>query len=314
MAVTSDPRFLLTRWSSGADPFTRAQLDNDLATLDQYAARAESGLLSARPAAGIRDRFYTVRGDTAALNGTVYYDDGTSWAVIKAASSVPVGTPLPFAGSVLPDGYLWCNGQSVAKGSYPELFAALGTVYGSTTLNFSVPDLRGRTPLGLDNLGGAADAGVLSLANTLGLLAGAQTVALAAANLPPHAHTIDHDHGGFTSGGQDTDHSHSGSTGGQSAQHTHVIYHDSNYKDNVAQAPAAWTDQGSVGNTVGVTTTAASSDHGHAFGTGGASAGHGHFIDVPNYAGSSGNGPGTTTAIDKLPPVILLNWIIRALP
>lgn len=305
MAVTSGPRFLLTRWSVGTDPFTRAQLDDDLATLDQYAARAESGLLSARPPAGIRDRFYTVRGDTADRNGTVYYDDGATWSVIKAASSVPVGTVLPYAGAVAPTGYLFAAGQSLAKDAFVELFAAIGGQFGSTTTNFSLPDLRGRIPVGLDNLGGT-DAGRLALANTLGLAHGLELEAITAAQLPPHAHSIAHDHPATATGGRSADHSHSGGTGGQSNTHDHAMgLGDS---ATIASGSATRTHLG------GKNTGGASADHSHAFTTGGASADHSHTLDLPNFTGSSDNGPGASSARSNMQPGILLNYIIRTTP
>jgi hypothetical protein len=37
------------------------------------------GTLSARPAAGVRGRFYTVAGDSSANNGRRFRDDGTTW-------------------------------------------------------------------------------------------------------------------------------------------------------------------------------------------------------------------------------------------
>lgn len=64
--------------------------------------------------------------------------------------SVPVGAVVPFAGSTLPGGYLWANGQAVSRSTYGDLFAAIGTTYGagdgSTT--FNLPDTRRRIPLG----------------------------------------------------------------------------------------------------------------------------------------------------------------------
>lgn len=50
----------------------------------------------------------------------------------------------------LPDGFLWCDGAEHSRTEYPELFAAIGTLYGegdgSTT--FNVPDLQTRVPVG----------------------------------------------------------------------------------------------------------------------------------------------------------------------
>lgn len=80
MAVTTTARMLLTRWSAGTDPVTRAQLDASHANLEAYAGRFETaGLLSARPAAGIRERFYY-----ATDNGVLYRDSGSAWEAVGA--------------------------------------------------------------------------------------------------------------------------------------------------------------------------------------------------------------------------------------
>lgn len=113
----------------------------------------------------------------------------------------PVGTVVAYAGSTAPAGWQLCFGQAVSRTTFAALFTVLGTTYGagdgSTT--FNLPDLRGRTPFGLDNMGGT-DAGRLNTANTLGLSGGAQlktltsdNVTLTVANLPSHSHatTID---------------------------------------------------------------------------------------------------------------------------
>jgi Phage Tail Collar Domain len=46
-----------------------------------------------------------------------------------SSRSVPTGMIAPFAGSVPPPGWILCNGETVDKGEYPELFAVIGTVY-----------------------------------------------------------------------------------------------------------------------------------------------------------------------------------------
>ena len=73
--------------------------------------------------------------------------------------SAMAGTIKMFAGSVAPDGWLLCNGQAVSRTTYSKLFNVIGTTYGegdgSTT--FNVPDLRGRTPVGVGT-GTASDA------------------------------------------------------------------------------------------------------------------------------------------------------------
>ncbi len=69
---------------------------------------------------------------------------------------VPAGTVNAYAGSIVnfaPDGYLLCNGGTISRTIYSDLFAAIGTTYGagdgSTT--FNIPDLRAEFIRGLDS-------------------------------------------------------------------------------------------------------------------------------------------------------------------
>lgn len=69
------------------------------------------------------------------------------------ASIFPVGVVLPYAvpttQHVAPPGWLVCNGRSVLRESYPALFEAIGTIYGSVDdAHFNLPDLRGRAIFG----------------------------------------------------------------------------------------------------------------------------------------------------------------------
>lgn len=53
---------------------------------------------------------------------------------------MPVGSVTGYAGSALPDYYLSCNGASLLRSLYPELFTAIGTIYGSEDNDhFSLP-------------------------------------------------------------------------------------------------------------------------------------------------------------------------------
>ncbi len=68
------------------------------------------------------------------------------------------------------------------------MFSVIGYTYGGSGGLFALPDLRGRGPVGLDNMGGT-DAGRLSVANTLGETGGTQTHTLTSAEMPSHTHT-----------------------------------------------------------------------------------------------------------------------------
>src|SRR5262245_53637073 len=68
-----------------------------------------------------------------------------------AINSVPAGSILPFAGDVVPPGFLLCDGTEVLRNDYPRLYTAIGESWGATTtFTFRVPDLRGRFMRGVD--------------------------------------------------------------------------------------------------------------------------------------------------------------------
>lgn len=97
------------------------------------------------------------------------------------------------ARSTAPSGWVLAYGQSLSKTTYPDLFAAIGYTFGGSGDNFNVPDMRGRTAAGLDNMGGT-NANVLTNAytpdrNTLGAGVGEETHTLTIAEMPAHTHT-----------------------------------------------------------------------------------------------------------------------------
>ena len=65
---------------------------------------------------------------------------------------LPIGIMLPFGGSTLPNTYwLFCDGSSVLRDDYPDLFAVIGTTFGSEdATHFTLPDMRGRAVMGAD--------------------------------------------------------------------------------------------------------------------------------------------------------------------
>lgn len=68
-------------------------------------------------------------------------------------SIFPSGFIMPTMSTLIPYGFLYCNGQAVSRILYSELFTAIGTNFGagngSTT--FNVPDLRGYFLRGQDD-------------------------------------------------------------------------------------------------------------------------------------------------------------------
>lgn len=102
-----------------------------------------------------------------------------------------IGQILPVALATMPPNMLLCDGQAYARTQYPQLYAALDTVFIVDADNFIVPDLRGRVPIG-----SGTGSGLTS--RTIGDQGGNETVSLTAAQNGTHSHTITdtgHTHG-----------------------------------------------------------------------------------------------------------------------
>ena len=71
-----------------------------------------------------------------------------------------------------PSGYLLCDGSSVSTTTYAALFAVIGYTFGGSGASFTLPDYRGRMPIGvsgsyaLASTGGSANAIVVSHTHT----------------------------------------------------------------------------------------------------------------------------------------------------
>ncbi len=130
---------------------------------------------------------------TGATAGQLPVADGSGGAAWGSIGQIPVGAVMPYAAGSAPSGYLLCDGQAVSRVTYVTLFALIGTTYGagngSTT--FNVPDIRGRFPLGKDDMGGSSANRVTATeADNLGQASGAETHTLTAAELAAHPHPL----------------------------------------------------------------------------------------------------------------------------
>lgn len=223
-------------------------------------------------------------------DGTVLVADSTQAGGVGWGNSVPTGVPLPYFGATAPSGYVLADGKTIGSAAsgateranadtlalytllYNSMANAEAPVSGGRGANaaadfalnktITIPDLRGRSLFGLDNMGGSAasrvTAGVSGIAGTtLGASGGSQSL---------------------------TAHTHTGTTGGQSADHTHSGV--SNTQNLIGGTSGAFVNLNfqPLGNTGG-----ASNDHTHG------------FTSDPTGAGASQN----------VPPAYMLNFIIK---
>lgn len=95
-----------------------------------------------------------------------------------------VGEIRPIAFTFTPEGWAECNGQLLPLQQNTALFVLLGTTFGGNgTTNFGLPNLQGMMPMG-------QGAGPGLTPRSLGETGGAESVALRAAELPAHTHTL----------------------------------------------------------------------------------------------------------------------------
>ena len=104
------------------------------------------------------------------------------------AVTIPVGTILKWASTQsVPSGWLKCEGQSVSKATYANLYAKIGDTFGSTATTFKLPDYRRRTSVGA---GGTRPAGSSGPGTALGNTGGAETVTITVGQMARHSHGL----------------------------------------------------------------------------------------------------------------------------
>lgn len=90
----------------------------------------------------------------------------------------PIGAIIAWPSITNPDANHWreCNGQTLLKSAFPELYLLLGSTYGTETpTTFTLPDFRNKFLRGN---------------STAGASGGSDTVTLAEGNIPSHAHSL----------------------------------------------------------------------------------------------------------------------------
>jgi microcystin-dependent protein len=96
-----------------------------------------------------------------------------------------IGEIRMFAGNFPPNGWLFCDGQTLAISEYDTLFTLIGTTYGGDGQEtFNLPNLQSRVPLHMGKGPG------LSQTYSIGGMAGVEQVTLTIQQIPVHTHGL----------------------------------------------------------------------------------------------------------------------------
>ena len=113
-------------------------------------------------------------------------DAGGSGPLGLSAESF-IGSVGLFAGSFAPRDFAMCNGASMPVSQQQALFSILGTTYGGNgQTTFDLPDLRGRSPVGVGQAPRLTS-------HQLGDQGGSESVTLSMSELPSHTHQFQGD-------------------------------------------------------------------------------------------------------------------------
>ena len=226
-----------------------------------------------------------------------YFTSADEWVLHNTISNpyvVPIGGMLDYVSSTPPNSaFVLPYGQAISRTTYAALYAICGTTFGTGdgVTTFNVPDLRGRIRVGKDDMGGSAASRVTTAGSsidgaTIGSAGGAQTVTMARANMPninltDSISVSDHKHKMFVNS------SGSGSGAVTSTSEVYVEGRGSGGADyyysmeGVSGTPSVGETSGEGGHTVSVSIAL--------------------------------NGGVTQTAINKMPPSIVLTQLLRVI-
>ena len=219
--------------------------------------------------------------DLAQSHDSTIFEHSGRISALEAAGSggAIIGEVRMWAASTAPSKWLLCDGAAISRTTYDDLFALVGTTYGTGdgTTTFNLPDFRGRAPIGAGQGSGLTN-------RALGEVLGEEAHANTSVENGTHTHT-------------GPSHTHTGPS------HTHTIAHSHQVTINgvSSSGSARGCPAGLAGGSNKVVTSGDSSA---------TNSGSGGTEDT----GSSGTGAtgssGSGTAHNTMQPSLVMNFII----
>lgn len=242
--------------------------------------------------------------------------DGSYWVDVGYYAGTPLGAIIAYPSSTPPSAaFKLCNGETLSKtadnNKYAGLFAIIGYTYSGATNsgdNFKLPDIQGRTIVGLNESDSTTDP-----FKPLGATGGQKRVALSTAEMPAHNHSVTgpstfpvsvsgttQQAGSHTHDARDLGHSHTFTDYGGNQ---YYIYNGGNNQR---------IGYDSIGNTTAVDyakiVVDASGAHTHPFGGTGTAA---ITYDAQSTLGLTTTDIGGSLTHNNLQPYIVLNYFIK---
>lgn len=220
----------------------------------------------------------------------------------------PIGAISVYAGlesdtQLLERGYLIANGASLLRTDYPELFAIIKDTYGaSDNEHFNLPDLRGRTVVGMKSDD--------SDFNSLGKKGGEKTVTLTTAQIPAHTHTFTGTSSTTSTESNSHTHTFNGTTSNKELKGSLLALTNSSSVTGIISASGSMQFAAlSSGTNWGAVTYTITASHTHTYSgtTSAASTTHTHTVTA---TGTNANAGGSK-AHNNMQPYIALKYIIK---
>ena len=93
------------------------------------------------PVGGLGSGQYYLGADASGNLSWSAPDKSSTFFFNSSSAAVPVGAMTESAAlTSMPSGWLLADGQTVASAQYPDLYTAIGTIYGGNATNFNLPD------------------------------------------------------------------------------------------------------------------------------------------------------------------------------